>query len=218
MTSLTQVVARFLASWEAQNQLFVDNYVALRSFLNSATDNEIVINFNTLTFNNLWNDNLVDLFYNEIYNRIMDNITFSISTVWKDVETWLSAPVIVIQVGMNDKYAIAGNNVLTIYDENINSFVINNNNFTEENEKAILRLLFIEGELQVGVNINDNKITVSKLLKGEETFELEGAEEEGEGEEMTLTPELVEYNEFEVYKNMIQCLSSNKFVLVNSIK
>jgi hypothetical protein len=154
---LTQVVASYISSWEGHTQAEGNNFIRLRDRLKTATIDEINTEYNTLTQQQLWSIPLLDLFYDEIRDRMFDNTTFAISTAWRTVDDWKKNPFVLIRVGFEESYSVIDNDGSYILadDPNISSFTLMNDSFSDEFGKRIIRLLLhhnINAIVQIGIN------------------------------------------------------------------
>lgn len=77
--SLPDHVARYLVSWEGQSPSFGLNLSQLMHTIRHATLSQIQFEYNSLSQQSLWNQTLVNIFYNELLRIAHHEISFVIT-------------------------------------------------------------------------------------------------------------------------------------------
>src|SRR5665648_305752 len=140
--SLNQAVAAYTSSWEGHAENEGDRYVAMVDLLSDAPLDEIQLEANALTSQELWVPSVIDAFYDALLDRILNETTFCISTAWTTVQHWLTHPYVTIQVGFNDFYHVLDQNGDPIrHDQPYRSYTLMNASFTESQQYQIIRML-----------------------------------------------------------------------------
>ena len=132
-TDFRQLVASYIGSWEGHTQAEGQYYINLRDAMENVTIDELNIEYNILTRQHLWNTPLLDLFYNEFYNRIFSETTFSIS-----IEN-LSVSAI---VGFEESYPMFDSEK-----------TLTNNDFPPEVQEKIIRVL-LHNDINAVIHMN----------------------------------------------------------------
>ena len=141
--SLAHIVARYLVSFDAHDE---DEGTSLNMVIDTLAKtplSELNIEYNALSQQKLWNDPLLDAFYDELLSRLMEETTFSISTSWLSIQQWLQKPFVNLQLGIEDMYPIFDpqGNYIKSTDTNTYSFSLLNDAFNDEDEEIVLRIL-----------------------------------------------------------------------------
>jgi hypothetical protein len=166
---LSQIIARYINSWEGHTQNEGQNYIILRDKLKNATIEELNEEYNKLTALYLWNDPLLDLFYNEFRDRMFSETTFSISTSWNSAEKWLSDPFVLIMVGFEDEYPVINGDGLFLEANNLKdqNHILAYDKFTDKFQEKIIRLL-LNNNVDAIVDVNEDKNTINIVGLGNE--------------------------------------------------
>lgn len=72
------LVGNYIGEWEGHTQMEGNLYLQLKDMIKEVTIDEINTVYNLLTQQKLWNQPLIDLFYNELLDRILLNTSFAL--------------------------------------------------------------------------------------------------------------------------------------------
>lgn len=140
--SLTQVISRYLAAYEGHTEYEPQGWVDVVEQLSKAPLSELNSEYNGLSQQNLWTSTLIDAFYDELLNRLLEETTFSIATSWKTIETWLQKPFVHVHLGFDEVYYITDldGNYIRVSDPDVYSFGLTNDSMTGSMEANIIRM------------------------------------------------------------------------------
>lgn len=213
--SLAQIVSNYISSWEGHTQIEGENAIRLRDRLEIATIDELTTEYNSLTQQHLWNDPLLDLFYNEFRNRMFSDTTFSISTSWRSVEEWLKNPFILIMVGFEDSYPIIDGDGLTIQSEDpkVSNYTLTNEHFSKKFQDLILRILLCNQTVNATVEIREEKVQITSLENQNVRVSLV---EDSNGEPINVKALIRETPDWTVYRQIYCSLKNNNPVIIDT--
>jgi hypothetical protein len=162
--SLAQIISSYISSWEGHTQIEGENAIRVKDRLEIATIDELNMEYNALTQQHLWNDPLLDLFYEEFRNRMFSDTTFSISTSWSSIEEWMKDPFVLIMVGFEDSYPIIDGNGLVIQpdDPKMSNYTLTNEHFNEKFQNLIIQT-FLCNQVDATVEIREGKVQITAL-------------------------------------------------------
>jgi hypothetical protein len=171
--SLAQAVVNYIAAYEGHTSAEGVTFVTLRETLQGSTINQIITENNALTQQHLWNSPLMDLFFDELLRRLLNDTSFSITTSWNSIQNWMEDPYIVAWVGFEESYPIVNPTAELIgeTDENIESISLGNISFTEQIAELIIKMLMgeqITAEIYI---LPNNKLTIGRLINAQQSFD-----------------------------------------------
>lgn len=146
-TNLTETVSNYINSWEGHTDSEGYDLKAVEEKLKVATLGEINTEYNSISQQDLWVEPLVDLFYNEILDRLMTETTFSLSVSWRSIQK----PFVSVYLGFEDVYPVLDpdGSLIRLDDRTISSFTLMNDSFSDEMRERIIRILLKENILTV---------------------------------------------------------------------
>lgn len=150
--SLSQVVAKYLVSAENHTEVNGENLAELVKTVKNSSMEEIITEYNLISQQKLWIEPLVDTFYTEMLNRLLDQTTFSLTTLWTTIDDWKKNPFGTIQLGLEDSYPLLDQkgNPVRKDDTTVESYTLTNRSFSDEFELEIIRMLL---RVPNGVNL-----------------------------------------------------------------
>lgn len=175
--SLTQVISRYLVAYEAHNEYEGQGLTDVVEKLKQAPLSEINSEYNALCQQKLWTSTLLDAFYNEFLNRLLEETTFSISTSWRSIPEWTAQPFVHVDLGFDDVYHVPDpeGNFIRVNDPNISSFSLTGSSVPEDLGMNVIRSFLVEipeavvevssaGIVIIGLQLSDG--SVLKLYPG----------------------------------------------------
>lgn len=170
--NLAQAVANYVGAYEGHTRAEGTALVRLRHKIQQATTGEIVTQNNALTEQHLWNYPLMNLFYDELLARIMQDTTFALTMSWNSIQDWLAKPYVVAWVGFEETYPVPFANSKVLQSENSTYFALSNASFSEDKNKLIIKML-MNGPLKAQVYVyNNGQMEIGQLLDQNQTLNL----------------------------------------------
>lgn len=160
--SLSEAVAAYLNAWDGHTNVEGELLMNVVDLLTRVSLDQLRTEINALTQQTLWVTPLMDVFYDELLYRIMNDTTFCISTAWTSVRDWLTHPYVTVQVGLNDSYFVLDEygNPIT-YNQPYQSYTLMNASFPERTSEELIRL-FLDDNIIALCEIG-NTITIVGL-------------------------------------------------------
>ncbi len=141
---MTQVISRYLAAYEGHTEYEGQGLVDVVEKLSKAPLSELNSEYNGLTQQNLWVSTLIDAFYDELLNRLLEETTFSIATSWKSsgLSDWLQNPFVHVRLGFDEAYYVTDvqGNYIRKSDPDASSFALTNDSMTSSSENNVIRM------------------------------------------------------------------------------
>ena len=215
--SLTKVVTNYLNVWESHSELHGIKLQQLIRIINSATLGEITTEYNALSQQHLWVDPLINVFHDELLQRVMTEATFAISTAWKTIDEWLQDPFIYIRIGFEDFYLITGSDgsIIPVGDTSINTFAITNESLSEEKIEKTLKLL-IDREIVATIQMVNNSIVITSIENKDDPIErVSFYEEIPNATTIKITTPIYEIDDFNLIRRMLDGLRNKTFDIVD---
>lgn len=158
-------IKQYTYSWEGYKSQKGDKYNQVQRSIKRATIGEIINQYNMLSFSNLWNEPLRQLFIDEITDRILSDATFALMTVWRSIKDWSSKPFVFLLIGFEDSYDILDENGEPVLenDPGVTYTTVINNELSEENQRKIIGLLLKNNQPQVTLRYNENKVWITQI-------------------------------------------------------
>lgn len=158
---------RYTYSWEGYKSEKGEKYAQIKKIIQEATIDEILNQYNRLSFANLWNEPLCQLFKDEISERILSDATFTFMTVWRSLKDWLEKPFVSLHIGFEESYDIIdydGEPVLE-NDPGANYVTVSNNQLSEEDQRNIIGLFLVNNNIEATVEYDMNDILITHVEK-----------------------------------------------------
>lgn len=166
--NLAQATADYIMNWEGHNVLESPSLLTLVDMIKQSTTQEIQNEFNRLSEQHLWNDVLVDVFYEELRNRIMEEPTFVFSTNWFELPGWIENPFMTFQIGYNDYYAFVDRDggAISTSKAGLTTFALNSEHFSEVFSTQIIRMIIRTHahNLSVRVQVDHRRTTPIQII------------------------------------------------------
>jgi len=171
--NLSGAVGNYLNAWEGHSSLHGEMLHILTNIILIATMDEIKTQYNVLSQQKLWTTSLIDVFHDEILNRLLTESSFLISTSWTTTEEWKSEPYVTIKIGFEDTQFLTDKygNVIPEDDENLKTFSLSSNDFSQNTQDNIVRMI-LRNNILAAVETNDNTIQVIGISNIQDSNEL----------------------------------------------
>lgn len=105
--SLGDLVGNFLTAWEGDTPLWNHAYNTLSDALSKSTFGEFLEQYNVISLNKLWNDDIEVLFYDVAIERYQ-LAGFRIVIRWNHIQEWLDNPMATLEVDESETDPMIG--------------------------------------------------------------------------------------------------------------
>ena len=181
--------------------------VKLEKMIGKTPLEQIKQQFNAMCDQKIWDDSLVDIFYDSLLQKTLDITTFVIYATWTgDLSTWTkSSPSISIHLGEDEQYPIpkTGDNIFQLTNGDVSSLA----------DHIVRSVLFLPPPYFATISIKDNELVLIDIA-GIKTYKKEIDSKLF----VVVTLDVIVDSDLELLVQMIDRLRTRNFVSVTDIE
>ena len=210
--SLGDTIATFLNSWDGHTSYEAMDMKRVTDVIKASPTYDINKEYNILSDQKLWVDQLIGVFYEELLDRIMTNGTFVISTSWPPPDI----PYVYIRLGLDEYYMIDDTDGVIISSSNEhNTIILTNDSFDEHTSKRLMRLL-LNHNLMSTIQVFNDHVKIISIRNADDLIErIVIDSSEPNGEIMDVHVNKSEVGDFLIYRLMLDELTKKTFGLID---
>lgn len=166
----SRLVGNYISAYEGHTEAEGITYIETRERLKSATIDEINTVYNLVTQQKLWTSSLIDLFFDELLDRLLNETTFVISTAWKYVSSWLNNSFVLIRIGFEENYPEIEDDdtYITGDHDNINKINIVDSQLDPRIRERIIKMI-LTGDVNVIIGYSETELRIVAVESVTET-------------------------------------------------